>query len=53
MKSAEEPFPEAVPHQSDSPLSSATKSTTMIIVLRLLAAIAEYMRSVYKTKSWL
>jgi hypothetical protein len=42
MNNADEPLPEAVPHQIERPLSSATKSTTMMIVLRLLAAIAEY-----------
>jgi len=50
MNNADEPLPDAVPHQIDSPLSRATNSTTMMIVLRLLPAIAEYSRTVYKTK---
>jgi hypothetical protein len=53
INSAEEPLPDATPHQIETPLSRATKSVTMIIVLRLLAAIAEYIYLAYKTKSWL
>jgi hypothetical protein len=42
MNSAEEPLPEAVPHQIEIALNSATNKPMIIIVLRLLAAIAEY-----------
>jgi hypothetical protein len=42
MNSADEPLPEVVPHQIEIALKSATNKPMIITVLRLLAAIAEY-----------
>jgi hypothetical protein len=43
ISNADEPLPEYEPHQRLMPESSATKTPMMMNVLRLFAAIAEYM----------